>query len=132
MLFVLQKRNYAPGLYEKMRKIVRDRILKKCGYKCVQCKSTENLEVDHIIPLARGGKHNEKNMQILCRSCNRKKNRSVDLNKYFRIGVSPEYIEVHTDIWEDFICQDPKNNISIYMAWMESKFNENDDFFGVE
>ena len=35
-----------------MRKIVRDRILKKYNYQCVKCKVKENLEIDHIIPLA--------------------------------------------------------------------------------
>ena len=32
-----------------------------------------NLEIDHIIPLARGGLDTEKNLQLLCSYCNRKK-----------------------------------------------------------
>ena len=85
------------GEERKMRKIVRDRILKKYKYKCVNCENTENLEVDHIIPLSRGGREDEDNMQILCRKCNRKKKNFIDFRKYFKIGENPEYILIRED-----------------------------------
>lgn len=40
---------------------------------CVVCKSTEQLEMDHTEPLRNGGKHIDLNIQILCRSCHKKK-----------------------------------------------------------
>lgn len=36
-----------------------------------------NLECDHIIPLARGGRTEMGNLQTLCKECNRKKGVSV-------------------------------------------------------
>lgn len=41
--------------------------------RCVQCDSNENLEYDHIIPLAMGGSNTDRNLQLLCGDCNRRK-----------------------------------------------------------
>lgn len=45
------------------------------GYKCVYCKTStkQKYQVDHIYPLAKGGKHIITNIQITCPSCNHKK-----------------------------------------------------------
>lgn len=40
---------------------------------CAACGETENLEVDHIVPIARGGSNDRNNLQCLCNPCNRKK-----------------------------------------------------------
>ena len=45
--------------------------------KCVKCGSAETLEFDHIIPFADGGSNTERNIQLLCESCNRQKGKSV-------------------------------------------------------
>lgn len=37
---------------------------------CAVCGSHEDMHLDHIIPLARGGSHGIGNLQPLCRSCN--------------------------------------------------------------
>ncbi len=59
--------------WESMAYRVRPLVFKKDGYKCVYCGSTENLEVDHIVPICRGGTNDMENLQTLCRSCNRAK-----------------------------------------------------------
>lgn len=69
-----------------MREIVRDRVLAKFNNRCAYCNSQENLEIDHIIPLSKGGKHDEINFQALCRACNRKKSNSIDCSQYFKAG----------------------------------------------
>jgi 5-methylcytosine-specific restriction endonuclease McrA len=45
--------------------------------QCVQCGSREKLEFDHIIPVAEGGSSTERNVQLLCEACNRRKGKSV-------------------------------------------------------
>jgi 5-methylcytosine-specific restriction endonuclease McrA len=52
---------------------------------CAFCKSSENITIDHIIPLSRGGNHSIGNLQPLCGSCNSsKKNRFISEYKYYR------------------------------------------------
>ncbi len=45
--------------------------------QCVQCGSRERLEFDHIIPVVAGGSNTERNIQLLCESCNRSKSATV-------------------------------------------------------
>lgn len=45
---------------------------------CAHCGSTADIEVDHIIPISRGGRHSIGNLQSLCRACNRSKRDQFD------------------------------------------------------
>jgi 5-methylcytosine-specific restriction endonuclease McrA len=40
------------------------------GNRCLRCETTENLTIDHVVPLIHGGRHAVRNMQVLCHSCN--------------------------------------------------------------
>lgn len=46
-------------------------------YVCANCKAVfktrERLQIDHIEPMSKGGLTTEKNLQVLCRSCNLRK-----------------------------------------------------------
>ena len=52
---------------------VRAEVLLRDGARCRSCRTSVNLEVDHIIPVSKGGKTEESNLQTLCRRCNRRK-----------------------------------------------------------
>lgn len=41
--------------------------------RCFTCGTEDELTIDHIIPLSRGGNHGIGNLQILCKSCNSRK-----------------------------------------------------------
>jgi 5-methylcytosine-specific restriction endonuclease McrA len=45
--------------------------------QCVKCGSRQRLEFDHIIPVAAGGSNTERNIQLLCESCNRTKGSTI-------------------------------------------------------
>ena len=55
------------------------------GYYCPRCdKQRYDFEVDHIIPLARGGRNSWYNLQVLCGDCNRQKGTTYTLLEAFR------------------------------------------------
>jgi 5-methylcytosine-specific restriction endonuclease McrA len=52
-------------------------VLLLFGNKCLKCGSTDNLTMDHVIPLSLGGSHTVDNVQPLCFDCNRKKSATI-------------------------------------------------------
>jgi hypothetical protein len=52
---------------------VKARILAKTDGRCAACDSDAHVEIDHIVPISKGGTGDESNLQALCRKCNRKK-----------------------------------------------------------
>ncbi len=52
---------------------VRAAVLARDGGRCRRCRRATNLEVDHVVPVSRGGISEETNLQTLCRRCNRRK-----------------------------------------------------------
>ena len=61
------------------KKISKD-ILKRDNYTCAYCgKRGGILEIDHILPISRGGSDNKSNLVTSCRHCNRqKKDKTVE------------------------------------------------------
>lgn len=56
---------------------VRIFVWQRDGGKCVHCGARENLEFDHIIPFSKGGGATERNVQLLCRTCNASKGAQI-------------------------------------------------------
>lgn len=61
----------------------RHQILERDGFKCVDCGASPAtgavLEVDHTIPISKGGSNDPSNLRTLCSDCNRgKSDRIVD------------------------------------------------------
>lgn len=55
---------------------LRERVMRRDQYLCVPCRESGRLtpaeEVDHIIPVAKGGKDEEANLRSICVECHRK------------------------------------------------------------
>ena len=48
----------------------RSRVWERDGGACVKCGGQQGLQVDHIVPVARGGGCEEENLRLLCFGCN--------------------------------------------------------------
>lgn len=50
---------------------LRREVFRKDQNQCTRCRSRYALEIDHIKPVALGGRNEKENLRLLCRSCNR-------------------------------------------------------------
>ena len=60
---------------------VRQYIYQRDNYQCQGCGQTQTetiLNIDHIIPLAKGGSNDMSNLQTLCQTCNQNKKHHLD------------------------------------------------------
>lgn len=61
------------GRRERLPDEVRATVWHRDDGRCVRCGAQEDLQFDHVIPVARGGGNAAENIQILCGPCNRSK-----------------------------------------------------------
>ena len=75
--FYFLAKYFVPEIFRSHRRTIpkelRSKILKRYGYKCVNCGTNDNLTIDHIKPYIKGGPTKDNNLQVLCKSCNSKK-----------------------------------------------------------
>lgn len=60
---------------------VRRYVYERDKYQCQSCGKSDRetqLNVDHIIPLAKGGSNDISNLQTLCEQCNQQKKDNLD------------------------------------------------------
>ncbi len=86
-------------------------VLERDGWVCQLCGRTTPKsqrgsceptapEVDHIMPLSRGGSHTLSNLQVLCRRCNLRKSNKVTGRA--RRGVTTQFRRPYTR-WHDHV-----------------------------
>lgn len=74
-----QEKLESPQKFRKpLKPSQRTRILERDGYQCVWCHVQKKLQIDHIVPVSRGGSDEDTNLRTLCRGCNRKKFDQLD------------------------------------------------------
>ncbi len=60
---------------------VRQFVYQRDNYQCQSCGKNQQettLNIDHIIPLAKGGSNDISNLQTLCQTCNQRKKHHFD------------------------------------------------------
>lgn len=81
-----QKKESEYSERQKMTASLRYDVLKRDNYKCCICgrsaKDGVKLEVDHIVPISKGGKTKLSNLRTLCNECNRGKRDKYDPHGY--------------------------------------------------
>lgn len=72
----MEKLRRRMGKHSRVPKRVRNRVLKRDGYKCVRCGSPEELTMDHVHPVRLGATMTNKwNIRTLCWPCHKARNR---------------------------------------------------------
>lgn len=80
-------KNSIAGQRALMTSMLREKIKNRDNFTCKICSLSVNeeknllLEIDHIIPLAKGGITSEENLQTLCWKCNRSKGAKILLTQ---------------------------------------------------
>ena len=67
----------------KVSNKMRFAIFERDHERCKKCGSRHNLEIDHIVPISKGGKSTPNNLQTLCHRCNVEKGSTVE---YYSTG----------------------------------------------
>lgn len=83
---VVKFKKSAAGQRALMTSKLREKIKERDNYTCQKCgisiddESHLLLEIDHIIPISKGGMSTEENLQTLCWKCNRTKGSKLEIH----------------------------------------------------
>jgi hypothetical protein len=75
------------------------RVLEAYNRKCAYCGSAKNIELDHIDPLAKGGRSAPDNIAPACKPCNRDKS-SKSLEAWLGRAEAAHFRRTHRVILE--------------------------------
>ena len=74
-------RSVRPTIRATFSKEERRALAQSQRYRCMYCGvrlTTDNLQIDHMYPVSRGGSNDDDNLQALCRRCNIRKGNHTD------------------------------------------------------
>lgn len=83
-----------PKRINGITKSIRYEVLKRDNFKCVFCgksKDEVSLEIDHIIPVSKGGTDELSNFQTLCCTCNLSKSNRIYQNNVAENTTIPSF-----------------------------------------
>lgn len=63
------------------RQGLKQELMRRQNNTCVYCghrRTARNLEIDHIVPVVRGGTNDKSNLQVICAPCNQRKGIQTD------------------------------------------------------
>ncbi len=86
------KRGAPPQVKRRERQLLRahyqawyEHVADEYGKQCANCGLTEELVLDHVTPIAKGGRSQLDNLQLLCATCNRIKGKlMIDCRDFIR------------------------------------------------
>ena len=123
----------------KMSESLRYDILKRDGFKCKICGATEKdgikLEVDHIVPVSKGGKTEWFNLRTLCSRCNLGKSDKLETHSFqapiYKLENNFEDLEVG-----EVLCGSRKYSKQEWEYWNGavsyfSKYSETEDYTSI-
>jgi HNH endonuclease len=85
-------------------------ISERSGHRCEYCRAPESIfnlafEVEHIVPVAAGGKSTMVNLALACRSCNAFKSSRRDYVDA-KSGLLENLYHPRQDLWEEHFLVD--------------------------
>lgn len=72
------------------RSLSRKNIFFRDNFICQYCSSTENLTIDHIVPIARGGEWTWENLVTACSRCNSRKGQKMPEEANMKLTKVPK------------------------------------------
>jgi len=104
------------------RKIYNLEFKQQCG----NCKTVDNLQIHHIVPLALGGTNNTTNMVVVCEMCHGKIHGNTNNKELQRIGIA-KAVKLNRFKGRKPI-QYPKKWFMYYTLWREGKATAKDTY----
>ena len=71
------------------KRMWRDLIKQRDGYRCSYCGSPDNLTIDHVVPQCKGGPTDAENCVTACLACNQAKG-SLSLDEFLTTNFSQQ------------------------------------------
>jgi HNH endonuclease len=96
--------DYGARHLDRVPPVSKDGLLKRDRYMCAYCAQVyraSNLEMEHILPVSRGGQDTWKNLVTACCACNDKKG----ARKPEEAGMKLHYVPYEPNYWEGFILR---------------------------
>ena len=94
---IISQKKTVASQRQAMTPQLREFILRRDNWTCQKCGNSQFkepnllLEVDHIIPISRGGKTEPSNLQTLCWKCNRSKSDKIEIPKESKNYQNPVF-----------------------------------------